>query len=323
MTGIDLNGRFGLRALDISETYDFAGELTSTRENVSVDDAHRRDAGVFAQIDAALGTRLTGAAGGRFDHVTTRNTGGYFGDRSTSSSAVSGFVSATAGPFNGITAVGQISRGFRDPVLSDRYFRGPSGRGFITGNPDLEPETSVQVDGAIRFTGPAVRLAVNAYRYAISGLIERYGSGDNFFFRNRGDALIRGLEAEAQATLPAQIVLELTAQIARGEDAASDAALDSIAPPTFSALGRRVFGTRGYAQARVAWFAEDDRPGPTERAVNGYTSVDVSGGVQLARRVELRAAARNLFDATYFASQDTRAVLAAGRSVSATIVIGY
>ena len=27
-------------------------------------------------------------------------------------------------------------------TLSDRYFRGPSGRGFITGNPDLEPETS-------------------------------------------------------------------------------------------------------------------------------------------------------------------------------------
>ena len=46
----------------------------------------------------------------------------------------------------------QVARGFRDPVLSDRYFRGPSGRGFITGNPDLDPETSVQFDVGVRYT---------------------------------------------------------------------------------------------------------------------------------------------------------------------------
>ena len=31
-------------------------------------------------------------------------------------------------------------------ALSDRYFRGPSGRGFVTGNPDLEPERRLDID---------------------------------------------------------------------------------------------------------------------------------------------------------------------------------
>jgi iron complex outermembrane receptor protein len=295
-----------------------------------VDGAHRRDAGVFAQVDGALGPRFSAAAGGRFDYVTTRNPGGFFGDRSTSNSAVSGFVSATAGPVSGLSFTGQVSRGFRDPVLSDRYFRGPSGRGFITGNPDLEPEHSLQFDGAARFTAGRVRLGVNAYHYEITDLIERFGDGDDFFFRNRGDAVVKGLEAEAQAALPSSITLELTAQIARGATPADrdlgelgDVPLDGITPATITALGRRQFGDRGFAQARLAWFAEDDMPGPTEREVNGYTLVDIAAGLTVVRRLEVRGQVRNLFDASYFAAQSTRAILAPGRSFNITVAARY
>ena len=323
MSGIDVSGRFGLEALDIIETYNLAGAMTGTTENVSVDGAHRRDSGVFVQVDGALADRMSAAAGGRFDYVTTTNPGGFFGDRSTSERAFSGFASATVGPFEGFSLTGQVARGFRDPVLSDRYFRGPSGRGFITGNPDLEPESSVQFDGAARYTAGRIRLGVNAYHYEISDLIERFGDGDNFFFRNRGEAVVNGVEAEAQATLPSDIALEMTAQIARGETPEDDAPLDGITPATFTALARKLFGTRGFAQARLAWFTEDEMPGPTEREVNGYTLVDIAGGVNIARQLELRAQVRNLFDDTYFGAQSTRAVLAPGRSASITAVVRY
>ena len=83
------------------------------------------------------------------------NTGGYFGDRETGNGAFSGFTALTAGPFGGLNLTAQVSRGFRDPVLSDRYYRGPSGRGFITGNPDVSPETSLQYDLAVAKTDPA------------------------------------------------------------------------------------------------------------------------------------------------------------------------
>ena len=41
---------------------------------------------------------------------------------------------------------------------------------------------------------------------------------------------------------------------------------------TLTAVARQRVGERGYVQARVARFARDERPGPTERAVPGYTT---------------------------------------------------
>lgn len=324
MTGLDVHGRFDLDALDIREDYDLSGTLAATRTNVSIDRANKRDTGVFVQLDMGLGDRMTAAGGGRFDHVTTDNAGGFFGDRSTSHAAFSGFLSATAGPFAGLTLAGQVSRGFRDPVLSDRYYRGPTGRGFITGNPGLEPETSLQFDGAVRFTAGRVRVSANVYRYDIAQLIERYEiDDDDFLFRNRGQAVIRGLEVEAQVALPSSVALELTAEIMRGKTPEDRMSLEGIPPARVTMLARRQFGARSFAQARLAWFAEDDEPGPGERPVNGYTIVDAAGGVRLSQRLELRLQGRNLFDAAYFASRSTRAVLAPGRSLSLTAVLAY
>jgi len=321
--GLDLNGRFGLEALDISESYALDGTLASTLRNVSIDKAARHSSAVFLQAEAALLPRLFISGGGRLDHAITRNRGGHFGDRRTSNTALSGLISATAGPFGGMTITGQIARGFRDPVLSDRYFRGPSGRGFITGNPELEPETSTQVDGALRYTAGRVRLAVYGYRYRISDLIERYGDGDSFFFRNRGDAIIRGGEIEIQTSLPGGIAFDIAGQIARGEDPSDGTPLDGISPAMASALLRRHFGTRGFLQLRAAAYARDDRPGPTERIVPGYELIDFGGGLRLTDQLELRVQVRNAFDETHFASQDTRAVLAPGRSASITAALRF
>jgi len=322
--GLDLNGRSGLRALDIVETYDMSGALARTETVVSVDDAWRHATGLFVQAEAALMPRLFVSGGARLDRSSTRNRGGYFGSRETSHTALSGLVSLTAAPLAGLTITAQAARGFRDPVLSDRYFRGPSGRGFVTGNPDLHPETSLQFDGALRYTAGRVRLALFGYRYAIRDLIERYGgAGDDFFFRNRGDAVIRGGEIEMQASLPADFTLEITAHTARGDDHEPGAPLDGIAPAAISGLVRRHFGGRGYAQVRAAAHAADDRPGPTERAVPGYQVVDLGGGVRVSRQLELRAQVRNVFDETFYASQDTRAVLAPGRTASITAALRF
>ena len=94
--GLDVNGRFGLHAVDDLITYNLAGNVVSTRPNVSVDTARRTDTGVFASIDTAVAPVLVLGAGIRGDYVTTKNNGGYFGDRSTGNGAGSGYASATA-----------------------------------------------------------------------------------------------------------------------------------------------------------------------------------------------------------------------------------
>lgn len=321
--GVDVNGRYGLRALDIIEAYNLDGALARITENVSVDSARRTDTGVYASIETAVVPALSVAGGIRGDYVTTNNRGGFFGDRSTSNGAASGFVALTAGSFGGFTGTFQLARGFRDPVLSDRYFRGPSGRGFITGNPDLDPESSFQIDFGLRYTAQRVRAATYFYQYRINDLIERFQTDpDFFFFRNRGRARLRGFEAEVQSNLGWGFSLESAFQAARGRALDDETFLDDIAPETFSIQVRKSFSERGvFAQIRTAWFAEDSRPGPTERVAPGYTLVDVAGGMTVVDGLDLRLSARNLLNDTYLASQDVRAVLAPGRSASLSAVV--
>jgi outer membrane receptor protein involved in Fe transport len=218
----------------------------------------------------------------------------------------------------------QLSRGFRDPVLSDRYFRGPSGRGFITGNPELEPETSLQFDLATRYTVGRTQLGVYFYQYRITDLIERYQTEiDFFFFRNRGRARLRGFEVEARSELAGGYSTEVAAHIARGRALDDNAHLDDISPANLSVVVRKDFTNRVYAQTRFAWSSEDDRPGPSEVAAPGATLLDVGAGWRFVRHLELRALVRNLLDDDYYASPDPRFVLAPGRSASVTAVFQF
>jgi outer membrane receptor protein involved in Fe transport len=318
--GLDVNGRYGLHALDVNVRY--ADPIAET-VNVSVDDARRTDVGGYVTAEAGVLPWLNLSAGARGDGVTTENSGGYFGDRSTSNTDFSGFF-AVSGSSGGFSATAQVARGFRDPVLSDRYFRGPSGRGFITGNPDLEPETSLQYDVALRYTSGPWRTAFYAYDYEIRNSIERYAgeNPDDFFFRNRGKARLQGLELELQASLAAGFSGALAGQIERGETLDDGAPLDDVPPESLSLQLRKDFG-RAWVQARGVVYAGDPKPGPTERARPGYGLLDLGGGYRFVEAVELQAYVRNVLDKEYLVSPDARAVPAPGVSASFTAFVRF
>ena len=329
--GVDVNGRYGLEAHDIMISFNATGAQTSITDNLSTDSARRVDTGLFVQADTQVAPKLLAAGGARVDFVQTKNVGGYFGDKSVSHQALAGFGSLVVGPFEGLSFTAQVSRGFRDPTISDRFYRGPTGRGFITGNPELEPETSLQVDLGMRYTVGRVRLAAYAYHYRITDLIERYSTAtDFFFFRNQGRAEIRGVELEGQADLGAGFTLEFSGQTARGTaPEASPAAgndeawLDDIAPDLVMATLRKRLHDKGSAHIRVATYRSDVRNGPSEVDAPGYTLVDAGASWSVTPHLELRAMGRNLLNQSYFASPDPRWVPAPGRHASLTAVIQF
>lgn len=321
--GADINGRTGLEARDIVIGFDAAGIETSREETVSTASASRTDVGLFFHAEAPLAPKVVASGGARVDAVRTRSDGGYFGSRTISHTALSGSGALVVGPFNGLSLTAQVSRGFRDPTISDRFYRGPTGRGYITGNPDLDPETSRQVDVGARYSAARLRLAVYGYHYRITNLIERYGvGGDTFLFRNRGRATIRGVELEAQAELGGGVSLDLSAQVARGR-ALDGAWLDDIAPDLATMTLRRRIGTRGAAHVRLAVFGADGRFGPSEVATPGYTLVDAGGSWWITPQVEVRVLGRNLLNQSYYASPDPRWVWAPGRHGSVTAVVQF
>ena len=117
--------------------------------------------------------------------------------------------------------------------------------------------------------------------------------------------------------------LDLAFQVAEGRSLDDDAYLDDIAPVTFISVLRKSFGTRAYALGRLALYSDDDHFGPTERAVPGYTLFDLGGGFKVTEPLEIRVQARNLFNEEYYASQDVRTVLAAGRSANVTLAVRF
>jgi outer membrane receptor protein involved in Fe transport len=316
--GFDASGRYGLEALNRTTAFDGVGDPLETTTEVAIESARRDDVGLFAVVNRDV-DRWVLAAGIRGDWIGARNSGGYFGDYRVSNSALSGFAAIGWRPLAGLELNAQVARGFRDALLSDRYFRGESGRGFITGNPDLEPETSRQLDLAVRWRGERWQLAAFGYLYRIDDLIERFGIGDDYFFRNRGTAEIRGVEIEGRVTLGRSLWLEIGGQVLRGEIIDDGSSTDDVPAPGVFLVLRSDPSRLWWWMVRGAAYADDDRPGPNEQVVSGYQVVDVAVGWKPAPAVELQLLGRNLTDGAHLASADVDAVLAPGRSVTLAI----
>ncbi len=234
---------------------------------------------------------------------------------------MSGSVALTAGSFCGFSVTGQFSHGFRDPVLSDRYFRGPSGRGFITGNPDLVPETSRPVGRRLslqRRPVPHGVLHVRLHDPQPDRALRRARLPDDFFFRNRGEARLKGLELEAQVDLPEGFAVALAAQIERGETVDDDAAARRHPAGVVESPAAEGVRARRSSRRAASFYANDANPGPTERARPGYGLLDLGAGYSFAEFFEVQAYVRNVLDKAYLITPDARATLAPGISASFT-----
>ena len=322
--GGDVQARDGLEALDTAVAYSLAGAVVATQTNHSIDSANRAAGGVFAQTESQVSRRVRIAAGLRADTVRSINTGGYFGDRQVGNAAVAGLLGATVAAPGQVTFTAQVARGFRDPTLSDRFYRGPVGRGFIEGNPDLEPETSRQIDLTARWHSGPVRLSGAGYDYRIANLVERYTpDGGNFFFRNRGAARIRGAEFEAEAALPHGVAMAVTTQAASGRDADNRRPLDDIPARSLAVIVRHSAGRRVTSYLRLAAVARHDAAGPTEVPTPGFAMFDAGAGWRPSRRLAVRGTVRNLLDASLYSSAGPRWVYAPGRNGLVTLVVGF
>ena len=169
--GVDINGRYGLQARNSLTTFGTSDEILTQSHELAVANARRTDVGLYSSTELSLNPRVSLGTGVRLDHVVTINTGGTLGIAATANTAVSGYGSIEIQLSHALSVTGQITRGFRDPTLSDRYFRGTSGRGTATGNPRLQPERANQFDAAIRYRRGRLHWAVFWYYYRISNLV--------------------------------------------------------------------------------------------------------------------------------------------------------
>jgi hemoglobin/transferrin/lactoferrin receptor protein len=321
--GADIDARYGLESTDTVVSYTLAGAVAATQTTPSIENANRTNGGVFTQADFQPARRVRFSGGLRADVVQSQNTGGYFGNREVRHAAAAGSGAMTlvlAGP---LTLTTQLSRGFREPMLSDRFYRGPVGRGFIEGNPDLDPETSRQVDAVTRYDTGRLAFSGAAYDYRISNLIERYQAGSaSFLFRNRSAARLRGVELEARAVLPRGFSTAVTAQVSRGRDEGDGTPIDDIAPRSVSLVSRHTVGTLS-SYLRVGVFGSHMAAGPSEVQTPGYVLVDAGAAWRIGNRLQVLGVLRNLLDEAFYSSAGPRWVYAPGRHGSITVLLSF
>ncbi len=321
--GVDFNGRFDLEALELTRQYDGADQLVQETEAAAIADASRSARAVYASLEYSIVEAVSASGGLRFDSVATSNQGGVFDDFSTGNDSVSGFASLSVKPLLGLKVTGQVARGFRDPGLSDRYFAGVTGRGFIRGNPLLEPETSLQFDLAVRYSTSRWQGAVYAYRYRLSDLVERFeASPDQFLFRNRGRAVLKGVEVEGSVAFTDELSLQATAQTARGRSEPDLQPLDDIPIQSLGLALHQRLG-KAFVRLRGSLYGRDERPGPTERVTPGYGTLHLSAGYRFSDSVQLNFRLRNLLDKDYPLRLDRRSVLAPGIGGSISLTLEH
>jgi outer membrane receptor protein involved in Fe transport len=322
LAGADLQRRFDVAATDTAFNFNAAGAGTTTIVTNTIEAAHRTILGLFGEGDLSITRWLRATGGVRVDGTRSENHGGFFGDRSTRRTALAGVASVTLSPWRTTSVTAQIARGFREPTLTDRFSRGPVGRGFLEGNPDLAPETSRQYDVTVRYAAGRFQITGAAYRYTISDLIERYTAGvDLFRIRNRGRAQLTGAELEGRIRAGFGITVDVLGQVSRGRDATEDIALDDIAPRSISVIARHVWRDRVSSYVRVSSVANHERAGPSEVPTPGYTQLDTAASWRVAKALEVRVTFRNLLDASYYSSSGPRWVWAPGRQAAITVVV--
>lgn len=149
-----------------------------------VPNARYSSVGFFAQDDIRLSRAASIILGARAQQVfaKTRETEGLDEPLvDDSDAAVVGAVNALYDLSQSVTLVGSVGRAFRLPNLVERFFDGPTpeGSGYQVRNPDLKPETSINVDLGARTHTRWVDVEGFVFRNEIEDAIRVEATGDS------------------------------------------------------------------------------------------------------------------------------------------------
>jgi len=154
-------------------------------------------------------------------------------------SSVTGNVGVLYHVTEPVALVVNVGRGFRSPSTFDLFANGPheATQTFERGNPNLQTETSLNTDVAIRIQSASAAAEVGGFVNLIKNFIYTVpanqidpGSGLQIYDVAQGDAVLRGFEGQLQYHPTAYLHLEGTADYVYGQNTTAGEALPSMPP---------------------------------------------------------------------------------------------
>ena len=321
--GADLFGQAGGGARNVDTSFGPDGNIKKVGEELPYTRGKRTDVGVFISGDYS-GTRNLDLLGGlRWDHLVMLAAPGDGKLVRTDNDKLTGFLAASFKLAERFVAFANLSRSYRVPSLNERFYTGISGRGFIIAQPGLRPETALNLDGGVRYTGRRLFAGLYAFSYTIDDMIERYTKSPGIYtYGNIDKGWIRGLEFEVEYfPVPGWKIFGNLFSI-KGRSVKTDASLNDI-PPFHAYAGTRVWLGRFSAEINSTFQLKKNDPGPAEAAIPGSGLVNFKTNYILSSSLSFFGLVSNLFDNAYFARPDSEAMLEPGRSLNIGIVFSF
>ena len=203
-------------------------------------------------------------AGGRFTYQNQENAS----EPSTSDNALTGFAGLVVPLGAGFELASNLGSGLRFPSLSERYFSGTTGRGEVVGNPDLDPERSLNFDIGLRWYGEKLFVSGFVSRNEISDYIERVEIEPSLLtFVNLTSGTITGFEYTGFYQFDEHWSVHFGGHLFEGLDDMDDPLAD-IPANRFNLGG---VWRQGPWSTEVRWEERSDinDPGPGEKSVPG------------------------------------------------------
>ncbi|QQS41801.1 MAG: TonB-dependent receptor [Acidobacteriota bacterium] len=242
--------------------------------------------------------------------------------------ASTGDVGVVLGLTNDLSLTARIGRSFRVPNIFERFFTDlGSAEGFVVGNPNLEPESGVNLDTGVRFRNSKVAASVtyfrNSYRNFLSSELAFDRNGVPIEIPNGNSSLqvfqtvnldkvrIQGFEAEIEIPLKLGFgFLTPGANVSylRGDNLTDGEPLNSITPlKTVLSVRWENLGSNYFVDWSSRLVAEQDRLSESFLNFNGgpepgFNVSDLRGGYIYRKenwRLSFNAGITNIFGEQY------------------------
>lgn len=303
---------FGRRGVEADETIvDLTGSGAIEQRTL---DGERDDLAAYGVLEWDWGpARLQ--TGARWTWQQQGNAG--FDSRDDS--AWSGFVGWVQPAGERVELTANVGTGLRFASLGERFFSGTTGRGEVIGNPDLDPERSVNADVGFRWFGERVFVAAQLFRLNIDDYIERVDLAEDLqTFVNLDSGVIEGIELEGFWRAGERWRLAWNGHAIQGDSDGGGPVAD--VPP--DRIEVEASHRRGRWNSRLSYQyrAEVDEPGAGEMPIPSADLVALAVSRRLGERTQVTLRGTNLLDEIYFSSADDKAPVAAGRAVGVGLV---
>lgn len=282
--------------------------------------------GLFAQNELKLNDKVKLILGGRIDQIHVSNDNSFipvsvvsidpntippdyyrkliWAESSADDFSWSTNISALYKLSNEIDLTLNLGRSFRSPSLEERYEYIELGGAKYYGDPNLNPEQGLFIDGGLRYWTDNFSVRSNVFINLMNDLVIDHQVNDTLYIKkNVGSARFYGFELTSEFNPFDEIILYGNVSFVRGEDTKENENLPQI-PPLNGILGFKTnFLEAVDLDLNSTWYTKQDKVAEGESITPGYLALNLylsSSPVSLGfANARLHGGIENMLDKAY------------------------